>query len=49
MGEKVTTRLRDMAFSNTIRQDVGYFDREENNTGAITARLATEVTLIKVS
>lgn len=48
MGERVTTRLRDMAFSNTIRQDVGYFDREENNTGAITARLATEVTLIKV-
>lgn len=28
-------------------QDVAYFDKEENSTGAITARLATEVTLVK--
>lgn len=30
-----------------IRQDVGWFDEEENSTGALTARLATEATLIK--
>lgn len=28
-------------------QDIAYFDKEENSTGAITARLATEVTLVK--
>lgn len=32
---------------NTVRQDVGYFDLEENSTGAITARLATDATLVK--
>jgi ABC-type multidrug transport system fused ATPase/permease subunit len=31
----------------TVRQDVGYFDMEENSTGAITARLATDATLVK--
>lgn len=29
------------------KQDIAYFDKEENSTGAITARLATEVTLVK--
>ncbi|KAM3576986.1 hypothetical protein VYU27_001127 [Nannochloropsis oceanica] len=47
MGERVTTRLRDMMFRATVRQDIAYFDKEENSTGAITARLATEVTLVK--
>jgi ATP-binding cassette, subfamily B (MDR/TAP), member 1 len=47
MGERLTTRLRDMTFTNVLRQDIAWFDREENSTGAITARLATEVTLIK--
>ena len=48
MGERLTTRLRDMTFRSIMRQDIAYFDREENSTGAITARLATEVTLVKV-
>lgn len=48
MGERLTTRLRDLAFTNILRQDIAFFDKEENSTGAITARLATEVTLIKV-
>ena len=47
MGERVTTRLRDMTFRSTLRQDIAYFDKEENSTGNITARLATEVTLVK--
>ena len=48
MGERLTTRLRDMAFRNIMRMDIAWFDKEENSTGAITARLATEVTLVKV-
>lgn len=36
-----------MACRSTVRQDVGYFDLEENNTGAITARLASDATLVK--
>jgi len=30
-----------------LRQDLAWFDREENSTAALTARLATEVTLVK--
>lgn len=30
-----------------MRQDVAWFDREDNSTGALTARLATEATLVK--
>lgn len=33
MGERVTTRLRDMMFRATLRQDIAYFDNEENSTG----------------
>eukprot|EP00624_Nannochloropsis_granulata_P000268 evm.model.NODE_10956_length_5400_cov_26.711296.1 len=33
MGERVTTRLRDMMFRATVRQDIAYFDKEENSTG----------------
>eukprot|EP01134_Creolimax_fragrantissima_P004039 CFRG4039T1 len=46
-GEKLVTRLRVMTFSNLIRQDIGFFDDEDNNTGSLTARLATEATLVK--
>ena len=30
-----------------LRQDLAWFDREENSTEALTARLGTEVTLVK--
>lgn len=36
-----------MIVAGIVRQDVEWFDREENSTGALTARLATEVTLVK--
>ena len=36
MGEKLTTRVRDLAFRNIMRQDIEWFDKEENSTGAIT-------------
>ncbi|KNC82823.1 hypothetical protein SARC_04906 [Sphaeroforma arctica JP610] len=46
-GEKLVTRLRVMTFSNLIRQDIAFFDDESNNTGSLTARLATDATLVK--
>ena len=30
-----------------VRQDIAWFDKEDNSTGALTARLATEATLVK--
>ncbi|KAI9256130.1 P-loop containing nucleoside triphosphate hydrolase protein [Helicostylum pulchrum] len=41
-GEKYTQRLRVQVFDAYMRQEVGFFDREENNTGALTAKLAVD-------
>ncbi|KAJ2078205.1 hypothetical protein H4R24_004634 [Coemansia sp. RSA 988] len=41
-GEQITCLLRGDVFRAMMRQDAAYFDRQENGTGALTARLATE-------
>jgi ATP-binding cassette subfamily B (MDR/TAP) protein 1 len=43
-SEKLVHRARDAAFRNLLRQDIEYFDREENSTGALTSFLSTETT-----
>jgi ATP-binding cassette, subfamily B (MDR/TAP), member 1 len=37
-------RVRDRAFRTMLRQDIGYFDMEENTAGALTSFLSTETT-----
>ena len=32
-----------------MRHDVGWFDRTENSTGALTSRLASEATLVETA
>ncbi|KAJ1866509.1 hypothetical protein LPJ78_001770 [Coemansia sp. RSA 989] len=41
-GEQITCNVRQAAFGAMMRQDAAYFDKRENGTGALTARLATE-------
>ncbi|KAI7865224.1 P-loop containing nucleoside triphosphate hydrolase protein [Mucor mucedo] len=41
-GEKSTCRLRVRVFDAYLRQEIGFFDEEENNSGALTAKLAVE-------
>ncbi|KAJ2849367.1 hypothetical protein IWW36_002683 [Coemansia brasiliensis] len=41
-GEKITCNVRQAAFGAMMRQDAAYFDKRENGTGTLTARLATE-------
>lgn len=41
-GEALTQRLRARIFRLLLRQEVAFFDRPENNTGALCTRLATE-------
>lgn len=41
-SEKLLFRARSHAFRSIIRQDIAFFDREENNTGALTSFLSTE-------
>ena len=39
-GENLTKRLRRDAFEAMLRQEIGWHDMQENNTGALCARLS---------
>ncbi|AEO57999.1 hypothetical protein MYCTH_2304921 [Thermothelomyces thermophilus ATCC 42464] len=43
-SERLIHRVRDMSFRSMLRQDVEYFDRDENSAGALTSFLSTETT-----
>lgn len=43
-SERLIHRVRDLAFRTMLRQDIGWFDREENSAGALTSFLSTETT-----
>ncbi|KAG9242117.1 P-loop containing nucleoside triphosphate hydrolase protein [Calycina marina] len=43
-SERLVRRVRDRAFRTMLRQDIEFFDREENTAGALTSFLSTETT-----
>lgn len=43
-SERMVHRIRYRAFRSMLRQDVEFFDREENTAGALTSFLSTEAT-----
>nr|POE78492.1 leptomycin b resistance protein pmd1 [Quercus suber] len=43
-SEKLIHRARDESFRLMMRQDISFFDREENTAGALTSFLSTETT-----
>jgi ATP-binding cassette, subfamily B (MDR/TAP), member 1 len=43
-SERLIHRARDRAFRTMLRQDIAFFDEEENSTGALTSFLSTEAT-----
>ncbi|KAK2031832.1 ABC transporter [Colletotrichum zoysiae] len=43
-SERLIHRVRDRAFRTMLRQDVAFFDKEENTAGALTSFLSTETT-----
>ena len=43
----MTHRIRSKAFGCLLRQEVAYFDRPENSSGAICARLSSDATAIE--
>lgn len=45
-SERLIHRVRDRAFRTMLRQDVSFFDRDENTAGALTSFLSTETTHI---
>ena len=46
-GERLTTRLRQKSFAAIIKQEISYFDREENGVGFLTSRLTSDASLVK--
>ena len=42
MGAKLSRRVRVLLFRALLTQEVGWFDKEENNSGALTSRLGTD-------
>ncbi|EEC77398.1 hypothetical protein OsI_16157 [Oryza sativa Indica Group] len=47
MGENLTTRVRRMMLAAILRNDVGWFDQEENNSSLVAARLSTDAADVK--
>ena len=43
----MTQRIRSKAFACLLRQEVAYYDRPENSSGAICARLSSDATAIE--
>jgi ATP-binding cassette subfamily B (MDR/TAP) protein 1 len=43
----LTQRIRAKAFAHFLRQEVAYFDRSENSSGAISARLSSDAFAIQ--
>ncbi|KAI4151420.1 MAG: hypothetical protein LQ340_003498 [Diploschistes diacapsis] len=43
-SERLVFRVRDRAFRTMLRQDISFFDQEENSAGALTSFLSTEST-----
>ncbi|KAK9449518.1 P-loop containing nucleoside triphosphate hydrolase protein [Limtongia smithiae] len=41
-GQKLVRRVRMGTFKQIIRQDISFFDRDENSTGALTSTLASD-------
>ncbi|CAF4431745.1 unnamed protein product [Rotaria sp. Silwood2] len=46
-GSQLTQRIRSKAFACLLRQEVAYFDRSDNNSGAIYNRLSSDASAIQ--
>ncbi|PIN03579.1 Multidrug/pheromone exporter, ABC superfamily [Handroanthus impetiginosus] len=47
MGERLIARVRLMMFSAILRNEIGWFDKDENSTGSLASKLATDATLVR--
>ncbi|KAG6554301.1 hypothetical protein Mapa_004217 [Marchantia paleacea] len=49
MGEKMTERVRRLMFSAILRNEVGWFDKEENSIDVLSMRLANDATYVRAA
>ncbi|KAG6578616.1 ABC transporter B family member 15, partial [Cucurbita argyrosperma subsp. sororia] len=47
MGEYLTKRIREMMFSKILTFEVGWFDQDENSSGAISTRLSQDANMVR--
>ncbi|CAM8951472.1 unnamed protein product [Rhodiola kirilowii] len=47
MGESLTKRVREKLLANVLTFEIGWFDRDENTSAAISARIATEAGAVR--
>lgn len=45
-SERLIRRVRDRSFRTMLRQDIGFFDHDENSPGALTSFLSTQTTQV---
>ena len=46
-GERLTKRLRYLSFKAMLRQEMSWFDRKANSTGALLTRLVSDTAAVK--
>lgn len=49
MGECLTKRIRERMLSKMLTFEVGWFDQDENSSGAICSRLAKDANVVRIS
>ncbi|XVE99500.1 hypothetical protein REPUB_Repub03eG0204200 [Reevesia pubescens] len=49
MGEKMTERVRRMMFLAMLRNEVGWFDEEDNSADTLSMRLANDATFVRAA
>ncbi|KAK9277914.1 hypothetical protein L1049_027471 [Liquidambar formosana] len=47
MGENLTKRVREAIFGKILTFEIEWFDQENNNSGALYSRLATDATMVR--
>ncbi|CAM6042945.1 unnamed protein product [Sphagnum compactum] len=47
IGEYLTKRIRVRMLANILRNEVGWYDRDENSSGSVCARLSTDANMVR--
>jgi ATP-binding cassette, subfamily B (MDR/TAP), member 1 len=47
MGENLTKRVREIIFTKIMTFEIEWFDQENNSTGALCSRLATDTIMVR--
>ena len=46
-GEELTVRMRILSFKSMLKQEIGWFDLDDNNLGALVTRLSSDAASLK--